>query len=87
MLEIVEIIVIAELAYLLGVWAGSKLGGSQEYVDLNELAKQITLIEGKKKNVNIAQIKEIMAITFGLMGRMKKQQINYIIEEYKVKKL
>lgn len=30
-------------------------------VDLNELAKELTLIEGKKEPISIAQVKEVMA--------------------------
>jgi hypothetical protein len=31
-------------------------------VDLNEFAKEITLIEGKKQSISIAQVKEVIKI-------------------------
>ena len=31
-------------------------------MNLNDLAKEITLVEGKKKQVSIAQVKEILKI-------------------------
>lgn len=37
-------------------------------INENKLAKEITKIEGQRLQVNIAQIKEIMAITFDILA-------------------
>lgn len=36
-------------------------------MNMNKLAKQITLIEGGKKNLDIAQVKEVLKIICRLM--------------------
>lgn len=54
-----------------------------EKVDLNDFAKLITSLEGNKKSINIAQVKEIMKIIFTEMSKMKDSQIKYIIDYYK----
>lgn len=36
-------------------------------INMNILAKQVILQEGKKVSVNIAQVKEILNITFSLL--------------------
>ena len=37
-------------------------------VNLNTLAKSITLKEGKKLNLSIAQVKEVLKITLNLLS-------------------
>jgi hypothetical protein len=54
-----------------------------EKVDLNDFAKLITSLEGNKKSINIAQVKEIMKIIFTEMSKMSDAQIKYIIDYYK----
>lgn len=38
-------------------------------LNLNLLAQEVAAMEGKKKQVNIAQIKEIIKCTFAILGR------------------
>ncbi len=42
---------------------------------LNKLAKEITLREGKKKQINIAQVKEIIGIISDLVYEMKTESL------------
>lgn len=47
-------------------------------INLNELAKEITLLEGKSESINIAQVKEMIAI---LGNRWRAMEMNEVIEE------
>ena len=49
----------------------------------NELAKAIALIEGKKKSVSIAQVKEIMKIHYKLLNKnFTEDQILRLVDKY-----
>jgi hypothetical protein len=52
-------------------------------VNLNNLAKQITLQEGLKESISIAQVKEVMRLFFIALGNMTISEINDIIKKYK----
>lgn len=52
-------------------------------VNLNNLAESITKSEGLKKSVSIAQVKEIMKLTFKALKTMTVNDINEILRRYK----
>lgn len=52
-------------------------------VNLNQMAKEITLIEGLKKSVSIAQVKEIMKVLFKKLNKMTLADIESILAKYK----
>ena len=54
-------------------------------VNLNKLAKDIAMVEGKKVQVNIAQIKEIMKATLLLLAEKKGSEILEVVERTKEK--
>jgi hypothetical protein len=51
-------------------------------INQNELAKKITIIEGKKRSVSIAQVKEIMKITFQQLSLHEDKDILNLINKY-----
>lgn len=52
-------------------------------MNLNEMAKRVTLAEGLKKSVSIAQVKEIMKLVFEDMARMSDNEILDTIKRYR----
>jgi len=52
-------------------------------VNLNKLAKEITLNEGLKKSVSVAQVKEIMKLVFKKLKAMTINDILGILKKYK----
>ena len=54
-------------------------------MNLNELAKKITLKEGKKVSLSIAQVKEVMKITLTELASMRQEEAEKIIARYKGK--
>ena len=52
-------------------------------MNLNKLAQDVTKAEGLKKQVNIAQVKEIMKILFTKLNKMTLQEIQSIINNYR----
>lgn len=52
-------------------------------MNLNNLARDITLKEGMKKSVSIAQVKEIMKITFKELAKKGEREIINTILRYK----
>ena len=52
-------------------------------MNLNKLAKEVTLKEGKKVNTSIAQVKEIMSILFQSLSKMSVLEVADIIKRYK----
>jgi hypothetical protein len=83
----VGIAIIVVVSYVSGILISRYLDREERPVNLNVMAEEIAKLEGKKEGVNIAQIKELMGITFGVLGRYSRKEINYIINKYKVKKL
>lgn len=51
-------------------------------MNLNELARKITLKEGGKVNLSIAQVKEVMRLTFSALSRMSDKQVRQILDRY-----
>ncbi len=52
-------------------------------INLNELAKKVTLKEGKKKNLSIADIKEVQKLTFEeLINNYPSSEILRMLERY-----
>ena len=58
---------------------------NKKMTNLNELAKTITLKEGKKKNVDVAQVKEIMKLTFEELAKMDCVEVLTLLKKYKLK--
>ena len=52
-------------------------------INLNELAKQVTIVEGQSKSTNIAQVKEVMKILFQKLAKMTITEVAQILEKYK----
>ncbi len=52
-------------------------------INLNNFAIQIAKKEGKKKQVNIAQIKEILKITLQLLAKRKLLEVIRLLKRYK----
>ena len=51
-------------------------------MNMNEFAKKVTLIEGKKRQVSIAQVKEIIKITLTELANLSEDEIMKIIDRY-----
>jgi hypothetical protein len=51
-------------------------------VNLNNLAKEITLSEGLKQSVSIAQVKEIMKLLFVALSKMTLNEVTVIFKKY-----
>ena len=51
-------------------------------VNLNDMAKRITLEEGKKRSVSIAQVKEVMKLTFQELSKLSEDEILNIVDKY-----
>ena len=51
-------------------------------VDLNKLAKEITLKEGKKLSISIAQVKEVLRITLTRLSKMTTDEVIKILRKY-----
>jgi len=51
-------------------------------MNLNELAREITLIEGLKKSVSIAQVKEILKITLKTLAKYDESEVLKILKRY-----
>ena len=52
-------------------------------INLNQMAKEITLEEGLKKQISIGQVKEMMKIIFKRMKKMTMADIQGIFAKYK----
>jgi hypothetical protein len=51
-------------------------------MNLNELARDITLKEGLKESVSIAQVKEIMKLTFTALSKRDILEVADILKKY-----
>ena len=58
----------------------------ENIMNLNEFAKKITLKEGKKKSVSIAQVKEIIRIIFTELAGMDEAEALAAVRRYRGKK-
>ena len=52
-------------------------------MNLNNLAKQITLQEGGKINLPIGQVKEVMRILLTELALMNEAEVNKVLARYK----
>lgn len=52
-------------------------------VNLNDFAKAVTLEEGLKQSVSIAQVKEILKITFTNLAELSDEEVRYILDKYR----
>lgn len=52
-------------------------------MNLNEFAKEITLQEGKKRQVSIGQVKEIMRLVFMKLAREPDMEVIRLVKRYK----
>jgi hypothetical protein len=50
---------------------------------MNDFAKEVTLMEGLKKQVSIAQVKEIMKIIFTELAKMELSEVEKILKKYR----
>lgn len=51
--------------------------------NLNQMAKRITLKEGKKIQVNIGQVKEVMRLMLLELKAMKPSEVLKLLERYR----
>lgn len=51
-------------------------------INQNDMAKAITLKEGKKRSVSIAQVKEIMKLTFEYLANHSEDEVLKLIDKY-----
>lgn len=52
-------------------------------INQNELAKVVTLAEGKKINVNIGQAKELLQLVLEELGKYEDEQILKLINKHR----
>lgn len=52
-------------------------------MNLNDLSREITLEEEKKRQVSIAQVKEILKITLEMLGEYDDEEILKTINRYR----
>ena len=52
-------------------------------IDLNELAIEITKREGKEQEVNIAQVKEVLKVTLGLIAQKSDVEVIELLQKYR----
>ena len=51
-------------------------------MNLNDFAKKVTLAEGGKMSVSIAQVKEIMRIVFRMLARMRREDVDRLLKRF-----
>ena len=51
-------------------------------MDMNKFAQEITLSEGMKKSVSIAQVKEILKLTFKKIAHMELSELVNLLKRY-----
>lgn len=52
-------------------------------MNMNEFAKEITLLEGKKKSQSIAQVKEVIRLTLKKLASMPPVEAMKVIGRYR----
>lgn len=52
-------------------------------INLNKLAKEITLLEGKKESLSIGQVKEVLKITFQKLSTFSAEEVESILKKYR----
>lgn len=56
-------------------------------MNMNEFARKVALLEGKKRQVNIAQIKEILRIVLIELAKRPDDEILKIVKRYEGAKI
>lgn len=51
-------------------------------MNLNDLARDITLREGRTQSLSIAQVKEVMKITLTALSKMPAKEVTTILKRY-----
>jgi hypothetical protein len=51
-------------------------------IDMNEVAVKVSVVEGLKKQVNIAQIKEVQKHTLKILATYTPDEINELLRRY-----
>ena len=59
-----------------------KCTGRCKMINLNKLARKVTLKEGGKQELSIAQVKEVMRLTFEELAKHKLSEVLQVIERY-----
>ena len=54
-------------------------------MNLNDFAKEITLIEGRKKSLSIAQVKEVIRLTLIRLANSPMAETEAVLNRYKEK--
>jgi len=54
-----------------------------EGVNLNAMAERVTAAEGGAVNLSIAQVKEVMRLTFTELAKLDVMQVGEILEKYR----
>jgi predicted DNA-binding antitoxin AbrB/MazE fold protein len=52
-------------------------------MNMNDFAREVTLEEGKKRQVSIAQVKEILRITFTKLSEEPENEVLKVMKRYK----
>ena len=75
-----------KLEEIFKIYKKIKGGDNMGKIDLNQMAKKITLAEGLKKSVSIGQVKEIMSLVFETVSKMSIEDVANIMARYKGRK-
>jgi predicted DNA-binding antitoxin AbrB/MazE fold protein len=51
-------------------------------VNLNELAREVTLAEGGKVNLSIAQVKEVIKLTLKELAKYDYEEVDKLLDRY-----
>ena len=54
-------------------------------MNLNDLAVKVTKLEGKKKSVNVAQVKEVLSCLFRLLAKESDAEVLKVVHRYRAK--
>jgi uncharacterized protein (DUF2267 family) len=66
------------------VWVhGTCKGVSKMAVDMNDFATEITKKEAGKTEISIAQVKEVLKLTFEKLATMTQEEVMEIVKRYK----
>ena len=61
--------------------------GDNMAINLNDLAREVTLEEGLKKSISIAQVKEVMKIVFKKLAGHEEETVLKVLRRYRRKKV
>lgn len=76
----IQYLLFGAFAYAVGAFVGHKITFGRA-LDRNTLAVTVSMLEGKKKAVNIAQIKEVISRTFDVLSLHSKDTIYKTIKK------